>query len=331
MVAAVCTPDEFVALYATHGTAAGVARVLGCLDRAVHARRERLREAGYDLPMGEQPGPGMGHAAYTQRIYETVTDGCVVVASDRHWWPGDGITHAEAALLTLLPRLDPDLLIFNGDLFDGAGISRHAPMGWERRPSVDDELAACQAGMGRIAAAAPRARKVRTVGNHDRRFDYRLAQVASEFRKIDGFRLSDHLGAWREAWSCWINTDVAGGHTVVKHKHHGGMLAGRNNTIKAGVHTVTGHTHNLSVTAIEDYRGRRWGVECGFLSTRDHPAFEYTEDGPSYARSGFVVLTYRGGVLLPPETVEVDDAGVAWFRSEPVALRVRVKAGRAAA
>jgi hypothetical protein len=83
-----------------------------------------------------------------------------------------------------------------------------------------------------------------------------------------------------------------------------------------------------SCSAVEDYNGRRWGVECGYLAYKEHPAFEYTENSPSNARPGFAVLTWRDGILTPPELVELDDSGTAWFRGEPVFSekpRIRVK------
>jgi hypothetical protein len=84
------------------------------------------------------------------------------------------------------------------------------------------------------------------------------------------------------------------------------------------------------VDAIETYGGRHYGVQCGTLSEPRAPSFEYAEDTPDPGRAGFAVLTWRDGLLLPPELVECDDAGVAWFRGEPVTVRprVRVRAGR---
>jgi len=50
----------------------------------------------------------------------------------------------------------------------------------------------------------------------------------------------------------------------------------------------------------------------------DGRQFAYLEHNPVMWASGFAVLTYRNGVLLPPELVEVVD-GEAFFRSCKIA------------
>jgi hypothetical protein len=321
--------EEFIDAWFENGQSPKkVALALGVAERNVYQRRNRLVAAGHELPTIKFT-PDTSSFAYPQRVHVNIENGFAVIASDRHKWPGDGISPAEAALHVLLERREPDLFILNGDLFDGATTSRHAPLGWERKPDATQELAACREFMDSLEYRLPSAKKFWTIGNHDRRFDYTLAHAAYQFRDLPGLRLFEHFPGWDYGWSLHINSGVPGGHTVVKHKHRQGVMAARNNALTAGVNIVTGHTHALTVTPVEDYLGRRYGVECGFLSYKQHPAFEYAEDGPSYARPGFAVLTWRDGVLQPPELVEVDDANVAWFRGEPITLpkpKVRVKA-----
>jgi hypothetical protein len=302
----------------SHATGLGV--------RSIYARRANLEARGYHLPTtsGHVDNATCGFA-YAPRHNAFLEDGVAVIFSDRHWWPGDGMTPAEAALLAVLHQLDPDLVIANGDVLDGARQSKHAPLGWERKPAVADELATVQVGMRRIAEHCRRARKMRTVGNHDRRFDYHLAKAGPDYRGIVGTRLSDHLPEWEESWSVHINEGIGGGHMVVKHKIGNGATAGRTNAIKAGVHIATAHTHRLSVDAIETYAGRHYGIQCGTLADPRGPQFEYGEDTPDAGRAGFVVLTWRSGLLQPPELAEVDDAGVCWFRGEPVTIKPRVR------
>jgi hypothetical protein len=328
-------PQDFAAVWHQEGgSPAAVARRLGVHERAVYSRRARLVERGYDLATasGHIDNDAPRHA-YAPRVMLYVEDGSVVVWSDRHRWPGDGITPAEAALLALLPALDPVAIISNGDELDGARASKHPPLGWERKPDMASELAEVQVGLRRIAEHAPRAKRFRTVGNHCRRYDYHLSKSAPDYRGIVGMRLSDHLPDWSESWSVHINPETPGGAAVVKHKIGNGVTAGRTNAIKAGVTIVTGHTHRLSVDAVETYAGRHYGVQTGTLGHPRGAHAEYAEDNPDAGRAGFVVLTWRAGVLQPPELCEVDDAGVAWFRGEPVTVkpRVRVQAGRAAA
>lgn len=317
---------DFVAAWrATGGSPAAVSRATGLTIRNVYARRARLEAQGYALPTTSGHADNALGFAYTPRLEVAVENGCAVIFSDRHWWPGDGVTPAEAALLALLPRLDPDLLIANGDVLDAAGLSRHDPLGHERKPGVAEELATVQLGMRRIAEHAKRAKKMRTTGNHCLRFDRAMARSGPGMAGIVGVRLSDHLPDWTESWSIHINAGFPGGHTVVKHRIGGGVTAARTNAIKSGVHIVTGHTHRLDAHPVQTYAGRHWGVQCGMLGNPGSAAFEYAEDGPDHGAPGFVVLTWRDGLLQPPELVECDDAGVAWFRGEPVTVKPRVR------
>jgi hypothetical protein len=104
---------------------------------------------------------------------------------------------------------------------------------------------------------------------------------------------------------------------MVKHRHHNGIHATYNNTLKGGRTIVTGHLHRLAVTPWADYNGRRWGVDTGTLSDPLSPQFDYGENNPTPHTSGFAVLTFKDGRLLPPELVEVLD-GVAYFRGSAV-------------
>lgn len=321
--------ENFVKQWNIIGSNGGFAKTNRLDPRNVRRRKQRLEEEGFVFtPLYETTN--LANTAYKLREEIEIDNGVAIIVSDRHKWPDDGITPAEAAAHTLIPLIQPDVFIMNGDIFDGAGLSRHPPLGWEEKPSAAEEIESCKSFMARIEDLLPaECLKMRTVGNHDRRWDYALAKAAGEFKGVEGFRLSDHFPNWTESWSIHINRDVPSGYTVVKHKHRQGVGAARNNALSSGVTIVTGHTHALSCVAVETYRGRHWGVECGFLSTRDHAAFEYTEDAPTYARPGFAVLTWRNGILQPPELVELDDANVAWFRGEPVATekpRYRVKA-----
>lgn len=47
--------------------------------------------------------------------------------------------------------------------------------------------------------------------------------------------------------------------------------------------------------------GRRYGVDTGTLADPDGPQFvDYLEASPTNWASGFAVLTFHGGKLLPP-------------------------------
>jgi hypothetical protein len=125
--------------------------------------------------------------------------------------------------------------------------------------------------------------------------------------------LFEYFGRWKPTYAIDIN-----GTTLVKHRWHNGIHATYNNALKGGVNVVTGHLHRLQVSAWGDYTGRRYGVDTGTLAEPDGQQFMYLEHNPVPWASGFAVLTFRNGVLLPPELVEVID-GEAFFRSCKIA------------
>lgn len=246
------------------------------------------------------------------RLQLEVTDGVVLVGSDAHYWPGAAST-AHHGFLWACSQLAPAAVILNGDVFDGARISRFDPIGWESKPRVFEELQACQERLAEIASAAgPSARLLWTRGNHDARFESFLAKRVGEFEYIDGMHLKDHFPAWQPAMSVWVN-----GNTVIKHRFKGGTHAAYNNTLHSGLSVVTGHLHRLVATPFADYRGLRWSVETGTLADPYGPQFlEYTEDNPVNWQSGFAVLTYKDNQLLPPELAYVVGPGRVAFRGE---------------
>jgi hypothetical protein len=119
---------------------------------------------------------------------------------------------------------------------------------------------------------------------------------------------------WKPCWSTWINDDV-----VVKHRFKGGMHAPQNNTLWSGRTMVTGHLHSAKVQPITDYNGTRYGVDTGCLAETFGEQFrDYTEDNPRNWRSGFCVLTFKGGKLLQPELVLAWDERHVEFRGEVI-------------
>lgn len=247
----------------------------------------------------------------------SIDTGSVVIFSDAHYQPGPP-SLAHRALLSVIKDIKPRAVIANGDIFDGGSIGRHPPFGWATRPTPVQELHACQERLGDVEQAVPKGCElIFTIGNHDIRWERTLAMKADEFRELFGMRLADHFTSWEFAWSVPVNWESA--HPVmVKHRFANGIHAAFNNSTKSGVTIVTGHTHCLEIKPIADYRGRRWGVQCGSLADMDGAAFEYTERSPSHACSGFAVLTFKDGMLMPPEICEVID-GRAIFRGEVVA------------
>lgn len=313
---------EFVELWNTHKSATKLSLLLQVGERNVHARRRRLeRILGIRLDAEDGRAKHWTHLQtadkHRKRLDLGVLNGTVVCFSDAHFWPGIRTT-AYNGLLWAIQQLKPKAVVNNGDAFDGASISRFPRIGWDSTPSVIEELKACEMALGEIEEAAKlarhNARLVWCLGNHDARFENRLAANAPQYEHVRGFSLKDHFPAWEPCWAVWN-----GPSTVIKHRYKGGIHATHANTVNAGVNIVTGHLHSLKVTPFDDYHGTRYGVDTGTLADPLGPQFSnYLEESPTNWRSGFVVLTFAGGHLLFPEVVKVHAPGKIEFRGKVV-------------
>lgn len=304
-----CSDEEFIKLFSNHG-ATEAARILNVSERSIYKRRKSL--ARYSAISA--PSTLVKH--YPHRATLDIRDGCVVIGSDFHIWPGSEST-ALRAFKKLCNELKPKAVILNGDVMDFPKISRHPPIGWETTPTPVEEIEAAQDHLNDIVKAVPRGcRKIWTLGNHDARLETRLATVASEYKGLKGIHLSDSFPIWEKGWSCFINQTVENGATMVKHRFKSGMNAPRANTLNAGVSMVTGHLHSQKVIPISDYKSfDRYGVDAGCVADKDHKAFiDYCEDSPVDWRSGFCILTYRDGRLMMPELVSKWSANEVQFR-----------------
>lgn len=292
--------------------------------RAVFARRVRVEQRlGRELRApADTKAMIRGGGESPVRLRLDIDDGEVLIGSDSHYWPGE-VSTAHRAFVHFCKTRKQKLkaVVKNGDELDGATISRHAPIGWEKRPDLIEEIKAVKERLGEIEAVIGGACPLFwPLGNHDARFSTRLATVAPEYARVHGAQLKDHFPFWKPCWSFWINDDV-----VIKHRLAGGIHAVRNNTLKSGRTIITGHLHSLKVSPLTDYNGTRWGVDCG---TMLEPAFDeepwgdqvvnYTEDAPLDHRAGFILLTFKDGRLLWPEQIWVRAPGQVEFRGEVI-------------
>ncbi len=304
-----CSDEEFIALIEKYGCA-GTAKYLNINQRSVFRRRAKL-EADNSIQI-KSATAFHGTSPYTNRINYDISDGVIIVGSDAHYWPGL-ISVAHRGLIQFCKELKPKALILNGDVLDGAGISRHPPIGWNKLPTLKEELQAAEERLDELRLASQFDR-FWIIGNHDARFENRLSSQVPEYVEVDGMRLSDHFPHWQMAWSLWINQLV-----VIKHRFKGGIHATHNNTLWAGKTIVTGHLHSLKVTPFSDYNGTRYGVDTGTLADPVGPQFAYIEENPINHRSGFVVLTFHKGKLLLPEIASVDGETIQ-FRGQVIAV-----------
>lgn len=311
-------PDiDFINLITKHGPAK-TAKLLNIAVRTVYQRRKRLENRLNQeivVPIRDdvvyRTRQGVKHPA---RIQLEIKNGIVIIGSDAHYWPGEPST-AHRAFVSFVKEQTPAIVCMNGDVIDATSISRFPPIGWEERPSLVDEIETAQDRLDEIAkACTKKTHKVWTLGNHDGRFERRLATVAPEYAKLHGVHLKDHFPVWEPCWDMWINDDVA-----VKHRFKGGVHAPWNNTIYAGKTMVTGHLHSAKVVPFSDYRGTRYGVDTGCLADVSAKAFQdYTENSPLNWRSGFGVLTFINGQLMLPELVLVWDDSHVQFRGKVI-------------
>jgi len=308
---------EFIELWKTTGSVTAIQKITGVNIRTIQRRRQAL-EARYGLLL--QPIAPNGQKQRQQPMaYERkhlgILNGVGIVFSDAHFWPGIRTT-AFDALLWAIKEFKPSVVVCNGDALDGASISRHPPAGiGPKEPTLIEELKACQAALEEVEETAKEARHnvrlVYTWGNHDARFNARLAANAPQFAETFGFKLEDHFPNWEFCMTCWPTPDV-----VIKHRYKGGVHATHNNTVGAGKTIVTGHLHSLKVTPYSDYNGNRFGVDTGTLAEPDGPQMAYGEDNPVNHRSGFIILTFKDGKLLWPEIVHKWDEGQVEFRGQ---------------
>jgi hypothetical protein len=317
-------PDnEFATLYTTIGPTAIAERFGNGNIRNVHAHRAKVEHRlGVTLRSPIFRGTLAMDAADELRpespeVHLPMKDGVVIVASDGHYWPGQ-VSTAHRALVKVIDDLKPRAVIFNGDALDGASIGRHPPIGWEHSPTLENELDEVKKRLGELQQAGGRkCRYIWPLGNHDARFNMRLAALTPEFRNVAGTRLTHHFPEWEPCWLVEVGGPTG---AMVKHRFKGGVHATHNNTVAAGRTLVTGHLHSLKVTPYTDYNGTRWGVDCGCIAAPRGPQFNYSERNPSNHRAGFAVLTWKGGELLWPELVAVSDEakGLVQFRGEVI-------------
>lgn len=314
-----CSDEEFIKLFTTIGPTK-LAKKFDISVRGVFKRRDRLEQ--YYKNVLHTPNLSRErrvHAVeHPPRYQIEVNDGVVLVGADAHIWPGPKST-AMRAFIKFCKGVDgerPKAVIMNGDVLDFPQISRHLPIGWETLPTVENEIESAQDILSEIEKATFKAEKIWCLGNHDGRFETRLANLAPEYAKVHGVHLRDHFPNWTPCWSTWINDD-----TVIKHRFKGGIHAVYNNTVQSGTHIVTGHLHSAKVTPFTDYNGTRYGVDTGCLAETFARAFtDYMEENPRNWRSAFCVLTYYKGKLLIPELVLTLDEEHVQFRGKVISV-----------
>jgi predicted MPP superfamily phosphohydrolase len=306
--------EEFISLFQQHGSPKEVARIIGTSEKAVYLRRARIQRT-HNITLESFAASQKSVVSTTIRKNEITYEAkkqTIIVASDCHYWPGEA-TVAHKAFIKLCKQLKPGAIVLNGDVFDGARVSRHDPLYKNDTPTVKQELEVCQERLGEIEKASHNSKLFWLYGNHDTRLWRYMRINAPECEGAFGADLFDYFPGWHCGYVMHINQN-----TVIKHRWHNGVHATYNNVLKSGRNIVTGHLHRLQVTSWGDYNGRRYGIDTGTLAEPGGEQFAYLEGNPTAWASGFAVLTFdEAGMLLPPELVEVIGE-TAYFRGKPV-------------
>lgn len=295
--------DEFVALlYEEEGSTYRLAKRIGC-SISMAAKRRALIERDLDITLPRGRVETWKSQAHRTRLGLSIDDGQILCISDIHAWPEIYGT-AMAAAVDFNRQFKPAVVVLNGDGFDGAKISRHSRLGWDKRPDPWEEIQALSEYLDQLRKANPNARYLRTIGNHDSRLDTYLAQNASLIEGVKGTALRDHLPGWEECISIYVNDAEC----IIKHRGRAlGIHATFNEVRRLGTNFVHGHLHRQKLVPWGTPRGRVYGVDLGTLAPLNHPAFDYTEDDNMEWVSGFAMLTFVGGKMTAPDLAEVVD------------------------
>ena len=310
-----CTDKEFIALWKEHQSPEKVSHVLGISTRNTLKRRRKI-EYQYDIVLDALSPHGKPKIYIPDEQMQanvTIDNGVILVGSDCHYNP-QYITTAHRGFVEFVKYLNPKIVILNGDIADFASISAHHRIGWQKGPTVKEELDEIQERLGDIEKVRPAGCKLMiTIGNHDLRFSGKLSNVLPQYEGIKGFNIVDHTIHWKWYWSIMVNETC-----MIKHRWHNGIHAVYNNTMRSGTSFVTGHLHSLKVTPWTDYTGTRYGVDTGTMACIKDNQFAYTENNPVNWRAGFAILTFINGKMMPPELAEVinEDEGLIYFRGQ---------------
>jgi len=305
---------EFIELWNQLKSATLISKKLNVSVRYIYNKRRRI-ENKYKIRLIADSLQAKEYYVrdYMSRMDVDIDNATIFVASDAHYWPNE-ISVAHEAFVKLIKKHKPDIVIMNGDAVDGASISRYPKASWStvKMPTVKEELETVAERLYEIEKVAGSAKCIFTLGNHDMRFESKLANLAPEYEGLPGFSLKDHFPRWLFCMSVMVNRNL-----MIKHRYNNGIHGVYNNTVKAGTSMVTGHLHRLQAIIFSDYTGTRWGIDTGTLAEVDGDHMGYGEDNPKNHCSGFAVLTIRNGRLIQPEFCAVLD-GIAYFRGQAV-------------
>ena len=187
MAAPACSEEHFIALWHQLGSPQAISQALGINVRTVHQRRKRLEAQGVRLDTTNTKGnrvefdkdsmeaklkERIGQAYTNVRKGITMEKGRVIVFSDAHIIPNYDTT-ASRALIEIIKEFKPEVIVCNGDAFDGQRLSRFPRIGWEETYTVKQELDACVEYLGEVEAAS----KFKSNFSHDNKPSFKISNL----------------------------------------------------------------------------------------------------------------------------------------------------------
>ena len=253
---------------------------------------------------------------YNKRTHLEVKDAQFLIGGDAHYWPHWGASTAHRAFVHFGKLLKPSHVVLNGDVFDLPQVTHHRPIAWKKHPDIRDEIEEVRTRLGEIQTSCHGAERYWVWGNHDLRYDNRLAEKIPQYEDVTGMRLQHHFVEWKFQNAIRINdTELE-----IKHRYRAGEMAVRLNVMRSGISYLTGHDHNRQLYRWRNARGTFYGINPGLMAEASGPQFEYDENHILNHDSGLAVITFEKGKMLPPELIEVMEPGKVFFRGRVTEL-----------
>jgi predicted MPP superfamily phosphohydrolase len=262
-------------------------------ERGIRAKRRLVEKfLGIHLIANKFMG-STNFPEYQNTRFDMKKDYTILIGSDKHNEPSS-TPQAFLAFLHLAEDIKPDVIVINGDWFDFSAIGRWHRIGWQDQPDVYDELESGVACLNEVKKASPKSKRFFNLGNHDMRFDGKLANIVPELEGVKGAHLEDYLTDWNINLSVVFN-DIL----IVKHRWHSGIHSSYNDVAKGGKNIATGHDHKLNIRPWTDYSGTRYGIKTGTLSDLWDETFVYTENNASDWQPGCAMIQVCRDIIIP--------------------------------
>lgn len=221
--------------------------------------------------------------------------------------------------LRAIAEIQPDEIVFIGDLFDFAQVSRYPHNAYKLTTIQETVKAGQKAIVKPVFSETSEAKKTFIMGNHEDRIR-RYAEL--HFAPFGGTVVKDVLGmlsleafdkvvGYEEFYSVGSNTAITHGSAV---RSFPGHSVRQHMEYFNGMNVIMGHTHRIGSYQIRTHDGYRQGFEIGHLTnSKDVPGWRpmmnwHASPGTVLTLNGksvdiHVLRESRGRVVLPGATI----------------------------